>query len=213
MTQPPWPIQGHTYSAEDVVEFLDRDLAQRNHTKRQLHEATQEIERLRQRLETSLRSQQPTTPAPASGTSATIPTPDTTLQAMGEIMTALTSGTITAADAKARLYAHQIALSAIRTIDTAQARRQKEERLRRTQKATPFQPTKSSTTASRRFPKTATASPRREAQRRNRTTTSNARRRRKENSPSSRSTPSRKTKTSTADSRKPSAAKKTGERK
>ena len=84
---------------------------------------------------------------------------------MGEIMHALTHGRITAADAKARLYAHQIALSALRTIDNAKARRQKEERLRKDQ------------TNSRRANTTApTASRRRKAQRRNQAKKKNSRR-------------------------------------
>jgi hypothetical protein len=96
----------------------------------------------------------PSAPAPTGP-----PTANTTLEAMGEIMADLRSGKITAADAKARLYAHQIALSALRTIDNAKARRQKEERLRRQ-------------TASQNSQRTqpATASPRREAQRRSRRT-------------------------------------------
>jgi len=60
------------------------------------------------------------------------PTAESILLAMGTIMTALTNGSMSAADAKARLYAHQIALSAMRTIDTAEARKKKEARLRRT---------------------------------------------------------------------------------
>jgi hypothetical protein len=104
-----------------------------------------------------------TTPAPSRTPTGT-PTATTTLEAMGEIMDALTNGRITPADAKARLYAHQIALSALRTIDNARARRQKEERLR-TQQTAGHQRTTSS--ASPRTP-APTASPRREAQRRNR---------------------------------------------
>ena len=77
---------------------------------------------------------------------------------MANIMADLTSGKITAADAKARLYAHQIALSALRTIDNAKAARQKEERLRQT----------ASQNSQRTQP--ATASPRRKEQRRNRHT-------------------------------------------
>jgi len=107
------------------------------------HTVNQAISLLKDRireLETELetvRSQQPPTPAPASGTPAAIPTPDTTLEAMGQIMQDLASGKLSAADGKARLYAHQIALSAMRTIDTAKARRQKEERLRQTKNRSP----------------------------------------------------------------------------
>ena len=92
------------------------------------------------------------------------PTANTTLEAMGEIMDALTNGKMTAADAKARLYAHQIALSALRTIDNAKAARQKEERLRQT--------------ASQNYRSTrpSTASRRRKAQRRNQATKANSRR-------------------------------------
>jgi hypothetical protein len=97
------------------------------------------------------------TPAAAAvGEAAKLPTANSTLEAMGNIMADLTSGKITAADAKARLYAHQIALSALRTIDNAKARRQKEERLRQT----------ASQNSQRTQP--ATASPRRKAQRCNR---------------------------------------------
>jgi hypothetical protein len=100
--------------------------------------------------------------AAAAADAAKPPTANSTLEAMGEIMHALTHGRITAADAKARLYAHQIALSALRTIDNAKAARQKEERLR-----------KSQTNTIRRASATApTASPRRR-----RTTKKNARRR------------------------------------
>jgi crotonobetainyl-CoA:carnitine CoA-transferase CaiB-like acyl-CoA transferase len=105
----------------------------------------------------------PTAPAPTGP-----PTATTTLEAMGEIMHALTTGSITAADAKARLYAHQIALSALRTIDNAKARRQKEERLRRTTVSPSSQRTQP-----------ATASPRRKAQRRNRPVLSATRRTKK----------------------------------
>jgi hypothetical protein len=97
------------------------------------------------------------TPAAVAGVVAQLPTANSTLEAMGTIMADLTSGRITAADAKARLYAHQIALSALRTIDNAKARRQKEERLRRTTASPNYQRTQP-----------ATASPRRKAQRRNR---------------------------------------------
>jgi crotonobetainyl-CoA:carnitine CoA-transferase CaiB-like acyl-CoA transferase len=105
------------------------------------------------------------TPAAAVEEAAKLPTANSTLEAMGNIMADLTSGKITAADAKARLYAHQIALSALRTIDNAKARRQKEERLRRQ-------------TASQNSLRTqpATASPRRKAQRRNQATKANSRR-------------------------------------
>jgi hypothetical protein len=102
------------------------------------------------------------------------PTATTTLEAMGEIMAALTTGRITAADAKARLYAHQIALSALRTIDNAKARRQKEERLRQT--------------ASQNYQSTqpSTASPRRKPQRRNRPVPSASRRTTKKTTASAR---------------------------
>ena len=98
--------------------------------------ARPEIERLeaenqllRRELDQAKKAAAATTPAPASGI---IPTADTTLQAMGDIMAALSAGRISAVDAKTQLYAHQIALSAIRTLDTAKAQRQKEERLRKT---------------------------------------------------------------------------------
>jgi len=104
------------------------------------------------------------TPAPAVGEATRLPTANSTLEAMGNIMADLTSGKITAADAKARLYAHQIALSALRTIDNAKAARQKEERLRQT--------------ASQNYRSTqpSTASRRRKAQRRNQAKKANPRR-------------------------------------
>jgi hypothetical protein len=85
-------------------------------------------------------------PAPITATS--------TLEAMQHIMQALASGSMSAADAKARLYAHQIALSALRTIDTARNRRQKEARLCQTQTttstATFASPKKTAATASKK---------------------------------------------------------------
>ncbi|MGB7945691.1 MAG: hypothetical protein WCF42_20455, partial [Terriglobales bacterium] len=111
----------------------------------------------------SLRRLASTPPTAASPTEP--PTAETILTAMGEIMRDLQSGRMTAADAKARLYAYQIALSAMRTIDTTQARRQKEERLRKTQRTAQTNSRPPSTIA-------ATASPRREARRRNRQKTS-----------------------------------------
>jgi crotonobetainyl-CoA:carnitine CoA-transferase CaiB-like acyl-CoA transferase len=111
------------------------------------------------RVVRTLASTARTPAAAAAEDAAKPPTANSTLEAMGEIMHALTTGKITAADAKARLYAHQIALSALRTIDNAKARRQKEERLRRTTASPNSQRTQP-----------ATASPRRKAQRRNRPT-------------------------------------------
>jgi crotonobetainyl-CoA:carnitine CoA-transferase CaiB-like acyl-CoA transferase len=111
----------------------------------------------------------PTAPAPTGP-----PTANSTLEAMGTIMADLTSGRITAADAKARLYAHQIALSALRTIDNAKARRQKEERLRRTTASPNSQRTQPATASPRRK-----STSRKNHQRRNRPVLSASRRTKK----------------------------------
>jgi hypothetical protein len=72
-----------------------------------------------------------TTKSPASLSVGERPTPDSVLDSMAQITARLNNGSMSAADAKARLYAHQIALSAMRTIDVAEARRRKEARIRR----------------------------------------------------------------------------------
>src|SRR5271163_3617551 len=74
----------------------------------------------------SLRRLASTPPTAASPTEP--PTAETILTAMGEIMRDLQSGRMTAADAKARLYAYQIALSAIAA--TASPRREARRRNR-----------------------------------------------------------------------------------
>jgi short subunit dehydrogenase-like uncharacterized protein len=60
---------------------------------------------------------------------ARTPTPQTILAEMGKILAGLASGKLKATDAKATLYAHQIALSAMRTIEQAARAQQKEDRL------------------------------------------------------------------------------------
>jgi len=130
-TLPIWPTAGHTYTAEEVVAWLDRQRMELQETKRQLRESIDEIESLRgevQRHEEKARAEAGAKP-PAELLAGEI-TPQSILQAMNGILVSLTNGSMTAADAKARLYAHQIALSAMRTLDAAKARRQKEERLR-----------------------------------------------------------------------------------
>ncbi len=122
-----------------------------------LHHAQDELAECKRQL-----AKHTETPAsPGASQPGTPPTAQSILATMGEIMAALTEGRMTAADAKARLYAHQIALSAMRTIDQAARARQKEERLRK-------KPTSSRPAKRLHAP---TASKRREAQRPNRKTT------------------------------------------
>jgi len=64
-------------------------------------------------------------------------------QRAGEIANKIAFGEIDPEQGKTALYALQVALSAIRTQDTAKAARQKEERLRQTQRATTSLSTKS----------------------------------------------------------------------